>query len=311
MNIKYLEYFTRIVESGSYAAVARRAFISQPGLHKAMRSLEDSLGVALIQQQEHKTVITEAGLALYPLAKQLLEDYDKITNAMKNFSDTSQKTIRLGFCSPAIDKRFSSFVLEFMEQHAECELTMIPGPENRIRQLLLSDRLEFGLFIASPEDDMTKFHICDLGSSSWGIIVASDDPLAGKPSIRIADLAGHTIMLPTYDNYWTDSVNRLLAEAEFEPGQSPTIVKMLDNMWLNYARRRKAVFFAQESKWRYSDNVGINYVPLEGDPLHFTLRLIRRKGRRLSEVETLFWNGVIELSRDITEAATTVDVDDM
>ena len=47
MEIKQLEYFRAVVESGTISAAARKLSLSQPPLSFQMKKLEDELGLSL------------------------------------------------------------------------------------------------------------------------------------------------------------------------------------------------------------------------------------------------------------------------
>ena len=50
MEIKQLEYFRAVVESGTISAAARKLSLSQPPLSFQMKKLEDELGLSLFER---------------------------------------------------------------------------------------------------------------------------------------------------------------------------------------------------------------------------------------------------------------------
>ncbi|MGZ5052228.1 MAG: LysR family transcriptional regulator [Methylobacter sp.] len=82
-----VQVFCRIVELGSFAAVAREMNLSAMMISKYMAQLESSLGVALLNRTTRQLSMTEAGKIYYHRSKQLLED----------FSALEEYTSQLGF----------------------------------------------------------------------------------------------------------------------------------------------------------------------------------------------------------------------
>jgi LysR family carnitine catabolism transcriptional activator len=299
MNIKYLSYFTKIVETGSYAAVSRKVYISQPGLFKAMRSLENALGVRLLEQQDRKTIVTPEGALIYPIAKKICTEYDQMLAMLGEFGSDNQRTIRFGFSSPAILPSMMSYILSFMEQNPEVNLTMVPHVEDRICNLLLTDQLEFALGLFTDQDDLSAFSFCTLDNvATWGCVLSSNDPLARRKRITINDLAGYTVILPTYTNHWTKTVQQIFANSDLPERQIPTYLFLPDSMWNASARRKNTVYFTRPEKWQQGGPMGLSYLSLDGDPLRFSLVLFCRKGKQLSAEEKLFWDGAQRLSVD-------------
>ncbi|MEO1281691.1 MAG: LysR family transcriptional regulator [Pseudomonadota bacterium] len=66
--------FTRVVSEGSFAAAARAKGVTRSALSKAVMSLEDDLGVRLLDRTTRRVSATEAGLAYYERALQILAD---------------------------------------------------------------------------------------------------------------------------------------------------------------------------------------------------------------------------------------------
>ena len=66
--------FVRVVETGSFSAVARALGIGQPAVSKQVAALEDHLGAQLIRRSSRGINLTEAGKDFYASATRLLGD---------------------------------------------------------------------------------------------------------------------------------------------------------------------------------------------------------------------------------------------
>lgn len=71
-----LSDFISVVEKGSFSAAAESLYISQPALSQKIRTLEARLGFELFRHETRRAVLTEAGKAFYPRAKQLAAVYE-------------------------------------------------------------------------------------------------------------------------------------------------------------------------------------------------------------------------------------------
>lgn len=81
-----MRVFCRIVELGTFAAVAREMNVSAMMISKYVAQLEQSLGVVLLNRTTRSLNLTEAGEAYYSKSKQLLED----------LAELDESTARLG-----------------------------------------------------------------------------------------------------------------------------------------------------------------------------------------------------------------------
>jgi DNA-binding transcriptional LysR family regulator len=66
--------FVRVVESGSFSAVARAAGMGQPAVSKQITALEAHLGAQLLRRTSRSLSLTEAGQDFYEAAVRLLDD---------------------------------------------------------------------------------------------------------------------------------------------------------------------------------------------------------------------------------------------
>jgi DNA-binding transcriptional LysR family regulator len=81
-KLKNMRVFCRIVELGTFAAVAREMGVSAMMISKYMRSLENALGVTLINRKTRQLYVTELGRSYYQQCKQLLADLSDIESSV-------------------------------------------------------------------------------------------------------------------------------------------------------------------------------------------------------------------------------------
>lgn len=73
-----MQIFCRIIELGTFAAVAREKNLSAMMISKYIAQLEKSLGVSLLNRTTRQLSLTEAGEGYYLRCKQLLEDLSEL-----------------------------------------------------------------------------------------------------------------------------------------------------------------------------------------------------------------------------------------
>jgi LysR family transcriptional regulator for bpeEF and oprC len=69
-----IRMFVRVVESGSFSAVAREAGVGQPAVSKQITALEAHLGAQLLRRTSRSLSLTEAGQDFYESAVRLIDD---------------------------------------------------------------------------------------------------------------------------------------------------------------------------------------------------------------------------------------------
>lgn len=89
MRFESLEYFLEIAKCGSFTHAAKRLYVSQQGLSKAIKSLEKELGCRLFQRDGTQLKLTAAGRALVPHAQACLDDVSNLRRAMELYEGMS------------------------------------------------------------------------------------------------------------------------------------------------------------------------------------------------------------------------------
>ena len=90
-----LEIFVRVVDAGSFSAVARRQRIGQPAVSKAVVQLEEWLGVSLLMRSTRSVVPTEAGRIFYERAKRTIEEADEAVVAARGSASSLSGKLRV------------------------------------------------------------------------------------------------------------------------------------------------------------------------------------------------------------------------
>jgi DNA-binding transcriptional LysR family regulator len=90
-----IQVFCRIVELGTFAAVAREMNLSAMMISKYMAQLEESLGVTLLNRTTRQLSMTEAGKIYYYRSKQLLDDFSELEEYTSQMGRQVKGTLKI------------------------------------------------------------------------------------------------------------------------------------------------------------------------------------------------------------------------
>jgi len=110
-KLNNIQVFCRIVELGTFAAVAREMHLSAMMISKYMAQLENSLGVALLNRTTRQISLTEAGEIYYYRSKQLIDDFSELDETTAQLGRHVKGTLKISapidfgglYMVPAID----------------------------------------------------------------------------------------------------------------------------------------------------------------------------------------------------------------
>jgi DNA-binding transcriptional LysR family regulator len=90
-----MQAFVRVVEKGSFSAVAKERGIGQPAVSKQISALEEELGAELIYRTSRSFALTEAGRDFYESALRLLDDFEDATSRIGRGQTAPKGLIRV------------------------------------------------------------------------------------------------------------------------------------------------------------------------------------------------------------------------
>lgn len=85
MEIEQLRVFLTLAETKNISRAAERLFVSHSTVSRSLSSLEDELGVRLIERGNRVFGLTEAGERLAERAAELLRLVDSVEEEMRSF----------------------------------------------------------------------------------------------------------------------------------------------------------------------------------------------------------------------------------
>jgi DNA-binding transcriptional LysR family regulator len=190
VHLRDLRYFLAVAEELHFTRAAERLYVSQPALSKQVRALERQLGVELFRRdRQHGVALTEAGGALLPHARRVLDAWVEGTAVLAAARSARHRTLTVGMSTspgrggllPAIRSRFTA-------AH--------PDAVVRVRQVSWEDPTA-GLadgdvdvaFVWLPLPDAERYAWTVVAEEPRLIALPETHPLADRPELDFADLA--------------------------------------------------------------------------------------------------------------------------
>ena len=82
MEIRTLRAFVEVVRQGGFSQAAKVVFATQSTVSKAVKQLEDEIGVLLLDRLGHRSTLTSAGEIVYRRAIRILAERDDLISQL-------------------------------------------------------------------------------------------------------------------------------------------------------------------------------------------------------------------------------------
>lgn len=197
MRIQQLIYLETIVAKGSINEAAKELFLSQPSLSKALKELEDEMGIRILHRHKSGVSLTDEGREFMIYGRQILDQVNLLEEKYKRGAPRKQTF--------SVSAQHYAFVVHaFVElirqvSNDEYQFTLRETETRNILDDLTSFKSELGILYLNEfnrqvmlklfkELDL-EFH--PLFTARPHVFVSRDNPLTAKASVTLADLTDY------------------------------------------------------------------------------------------------------------------------
>ena len=154
MELKELEYFKVIVESGSILKASTILHIAQPPLSRMVKNLEKELNTKLFERGKTLTLLPP-GKILYEKALMILAMKDDIIREIE-LQKNEEKILKIGIVSSSTNILYNHTIEEFHKDYPDIKLIIREANTYQLTELLKSRSID--LAIVRTPFDTSIFH---------------------------------------------------------------------------------------------------------------------------------------------------------
>lgn len=189
--------FLEVIKCGSFTQAAKKEYRSTVAIMNQITSLENELGVKLLNRTNQGVTPTTAGEEFYQGAVKLDVQAKQLIDTTRQVSQTTMKTVRIGTSllrpSDVLIKKWA----RASSENNRFILQLIPFVDkfsSQSNQLLTPD-MDCVVTPNSVKKWSELYNYLPLGQSKCMIGIAKGNPLFKKDSLTWSDLAGQQIFL--------------------------------------------------------------------------------------------------------------------
>jgi DNA-binding transcriptional LysR family regulator len=238
--------FREIVETGSFAAAAKRLNVSAPMASKHIAELEQAVGARLLHRSSRRLAPTEAGEAYYAQCRQALEILDAADAQARQRSSTPQGVLKVAAPVWCANRRFVAVLADYLRRYPEVVVDL--RLENRMVDLVAEG---FDLALrATPEPAPNLFarKLCDVQLQA----VATPEFLARS---RARNEGGPAQTMEIIAPSYVDMNKMFPARWTKNPSSAPQIVMRTDDSHLTYLSVLAGIGAAVLPDWIVADDI--------------------------------------------------------
>jgi DNA-binding transcriptional LysR family regulator len=192
-----LRYFLAVAEQLHFGRAAAALHISQPPLSRAIRALEQRLGVVLFARSRRRVELTPEGTRLLGEARRMLGQLERTVQEVRGMARGEEGRLRIGFVSLADYGVLPGLLKAFKSARPGIALALREMLSPEQAAALAAGELDFGLLLPPVSDAEPLEHLVVQRERFVVALPSSHRLAAGKGKLAVSALAGEPfVMVP-------------------------------------------------------------------------------------------------------------------
>ncbi|HEX4872497.1 MAG TPA: LysR family transcriptional regulator [Nevskiaceae bacterium] len=218
MDLQLLTAFVRVADSASFSRAAEALHLSQPAVSKRVAALEQAIGQPLFDRIGRRIGLTDAGRALLPHARRVLEELEDGRRALSQIGQQVAGRLSIGTSHHIGLHRLPPVLRAYTQRYPEVDLDLHFMDSEVACEAVLAGRLELGI-VTLPGSPLPNLEQRRVWTDPMAVVASPGHVLAGLRRPGLADLARHPAVLPDAATY----THRIITAALQAHGLTPRI----------------------------------------------------------------------------------------
>jgi len=209
--IDKLEFLLALSRERHFGRAAEACGVSQPTLSASLKSLEENLGVLIVERGSRFIGFTPEGERILDWARRIVGDARTMRQEISALKLGLSGHLRLGVIPTALPF-VPDLSLRFRAKHVGVSLSVLSLASDAILSKLDDIEIDVGISYVDTEP-LQRFQIVQLYEERYALLVSPESPLAARDTITWAEAASLPLCLLTKDMQNRRIIDRHLAES--------------------------------------------------------------------------------------------------
>ena len=213
MTEAQLKVLLAVADTGGFSLASQRLSMSQPGVSRAVASLEEELGVQLLTRRRGAVTLTTVGFNIAMHARSVLAHSEAIRQEAGQVTGDYAGHLRIGTLPSLSAELVSPILGRFHERHPGTEVELFEAPDEDVLYWIRSRSVDVGVVARAP-DDLDVTHLRD---TTLLAVVPSAHAAADGDAVPLAAVEYDPFVVPR------NGFERLVAELFAAEGRAPRV----------------------------------------------------------------------------------------
>lgn len=201
MELRHLRYFVAVAEEENVTRAASRLHVSQPGLSRQIRDLEDEIGFALLERSAKAVRLTDAGRVFLTEARAVLKRADEAVKTARAKAGGAEGEIQIGYAPSLTVEILPRTLRKFQAEFPRVRVMLHDLSTEEILTRLHNGKLQLGLAVQPSRKMMRGLQFKELARYPISVAVPRGHRLARARAVTLAELSGESLIAYSRADY--------------------------------------------------------------------------------------------------------------
>ncbi len=235
IELRHLTYFLAVAQELHFRKAAEKLFISQPGLSRQVKQMEEILETQLFERNKKKVTLTPAGHYLKKEVEFIFNHLEKVERQLKLVGDGNRGELRIGFLGSAMQQVIPELLLGLKENYPKVKTSL--EELSNVAQVddVLKDKLDVGFVRVSRVPSTLEMKT--VFTDTFSLVLPERYPMLTREFDGMQRFANEDFILfsQAYSPLYYDTIMSICQDAGFAPKVSHksvhahTIFKLVEN----------------------------------------------------------------------------------
>ncbi|KRP60440.1 LysR family transcriptional regulator [Pseudomonas trivialis] len=192
MNLRTLRAFVEVVRQGGFSQAAEVVSLTQSTVSKAVKTLEEELGMPLLNRLGHRNELTAAGEMTYRHALALLAEHANLVAEIHDLRGLKRGVLRIGLPPVGCGLLFANMFAIYRSRYPDIEIELTEYGSKKLRECLQAGEVDLAALLL-PVDE--GFDYQPVRNEPLIAVLPVSHPLALRKRIDFTDLADSPFIL--------------------------------------------------------------------------------------------------------------------
>ena len=215
MELRQLEYFIAVTNLKSFTKAADKLHVAQPSITIAIKKLEDSLGVILLERKQKNINLTKEGEVFYKRANEIINRVTNVEKEMYDFKKSKKEIIKVSIPPLIGFHMLPKIFSQYYNKNSNVELEIVEVGSLQTVELLEAGEIDLALIIQSHKNDCIE--TTPINAREILLCLPKEHSLAKQKTIPFEMLKDERFLLLKEGNYIRKRILNECKHHNFEP----------------------------------------------------------------------------------------------